>query len=142
MTQSGTRTAADRLDLETGQFVKEVGEGGDDGVRDAVEDAIGDALAPADREATADAVLVWFSDGDGDDDLADALVDATAEILDTGVIWVLTPKVGRPGYVEFADISEAASVAGLSSTSGTPVSEDWTATRLVVPKTDRRSSFD
>jgi DUF3052 family protein len=141
MTQSGTRTAADRLDLETGQFVKEVGEGGDDGVRDAVEDAIGDALAPADREATADAVLVWFSDGD--DDLADTLVDATAEILDTGVIWVLTPKVGRPGYVEFADISEAAVVAGLASTSGTPIADDWTATRLVVPKTDRRhSTFD
>jgi hypothetical protein len=140
MTQSGTRTAADRLDLEIGQFVKEIGDGGDDEVRDAVEDAIGDALAPADREATADAVLVWFSDGD--DDLADTLVDATGEILDTGVIWVLTPKVGREGYVEFADISEAASVAGLSSTSGTPVSEDWTATRLVVPKTDRRSSFD
>ena len=51
--------------------------------------------------------------------------------------------LGRPGYVEFADISEAASVAGLSSTSGTPIAPDWTATRLVVPKTDRRNSpFD
>jgi len=141
MTQSGTRTAADRLDLEAGQFVKEIGDGGDDEVRDAVEDAIGDALAPTDREATADVVLVWFSDGD--DDLADTLVDATAEILDTGVIWVLTPKVGRPGYVEFADISEAALVAGLASTSGTPIANDWTATRLVVPKTDRRhTTFD
>jgi hypothetical protein len=140
MTQSGTRTAADRLDLVAGQFVKEIGETGDDEVRDAIEDAIGEALAPADREATADAVLLWFEDGD--DDLADTLVDATAELNDTGVIWVLTPKIGRSGYVEFADISEATTVAGLSSTSGTPISEDWTATRLVVPKTDRRVTFD
>ena len=141
MTQSGTRTAADRLELEAGQFVKEIGEAGDDEVRDEVEATIGDTLAPTDRESTADAVLVWFEDGD--DDLADTLVDATAELNETGVIWVLTPKVGRPGYVEFADISEAASVAGLSSTSGTPIAPDWTATRLVVPKTDRRNSpFD
>ncbi len=136
MTQSGTRTAADRLELVAGQFVKEIGETGDDEVRDAVEAATGDALAPTDREATADAVLVWFEDGD--DDLADTLVDATSELNGTGVIWVLTPKIGRPGYVEFADISEAAVVAGLASTSGTPIADDWTATRLVVPKTDRR----
>ncbi|MCS7480128.1 DUF3052 domain-containing protein [Umezawaea endophytica] len=141
MTQSQTRTAADRMELEAGQFVKEIGEAGDDEVRDAVEDAIEESLAPADREATADAVLLWFEEGD--DDLADTLVDATAELNETGVIWVLTPKVGRPGYVEFADISEAASVAGLASTSGNPIAPDWTATRLVVPKTDRRNStFD
>jgi hypothetical protein len=47
----------------------------------------------------------------------------------------LTPKVGRPGAVEPADIAEAAPIAGLAQTTTVPVSKDWMATRLVTPKT-------
>jgi hypothetical protein len=36
--------------------------------------------------------------------------------------------------VDPADISEAAPVAGLSTTTTVPVSRDWSATRLVAPK--------
>ena len=45
------------------------------------------------------------------------LVDAIAPLADDGVIWLLTPKRGRAGYVEPSDIAEAASIAGLSQTS-------------------------
>jgi hypothetical protein len=51
------------------------------------------------------------------------------------VIWLLTPKVGRPGSVDAADIAEAAPIAGLATTSTAAVSKDWGATRLVAPKT-------
>ena len=33
---------------------------------------------------------------------------------DTGYIWLMTPKVGRGGYVDAADLAEAAATAGLS----------------------------
>ena len=60
----------------------------------------------------------WWREGDGD--LADALVDAGTPLADNGVVWVLSPKTGRPGHVEPSEIAEAApDPAGLSQTSGT-----------------------
>jgi hypothetical protein len=37
--------------------------------------------------------------------------------------------------VDPADVAEAAPIAGLSTTTTATVSKDWTATRLVAPKT-------
>ena len=55
--------------------------------------------------------------------------------LDTedGVIWVLTPKTGKPGHVLPAEIAEAAPTAGLMPTSSVNLG-DWSASRLVQPK--------
>jgi len=54
------------------------------------------------------------------------------------VIWLLTPKRGRDGYVEASDISEAASVAGLSETTIVTISSDWSGNRLVGRKSGGR----
>jgi hypothetical protein len=81
------------------------------------------------------------------DEVVDALVDAIAPLADNGVIWLLTPKRGKDGYVEPSDISEAAPTAGLSQTSLLPLGGDWTGARLVTrrskagsdrPKGERR----
>ena len=79
-----------------------------------------------------DCVLLWWRENDGD--LVDALVDSLTDLVAGGEIWLLTPKVGRPGTVDPADVAEAAPVAGLSTTTTAPVSQDWSATRLVAPK--------
>jgi len=79
-----------------------------------------------------EAVVFWWRDGDGD--LVDALMDSLTDLAGGGVVWLLTPKVGRPGTVDPADIAEAAPIAGLSTTTTAGVSKDWTATRLVAPK--------
>ena len=50
------------------------------------------------------------------------------------MIWVLTPKTGRPGHVEPSEIAEAAPTAGLSQTSNVTVSDGWAGSRLVAPK--------
>jgi hypothetical protein len=67
----------------------------------------------------------------------DALVDSLTDLVGGGVIWLLTPKVGRPSSVDPADIAEAAPVAGLATTTTAAVSKDWAATRLVAPKSPR-----
>ena len=50
------------------------------------------------------------------------------------MIWVLTPRTGRPGHVEPSEIAEAAPTAGLSQTSNVSVGDTWAGARLVAPK--------
>jgi hypothetical protein len=83
-----------------------------------------------------DLVLLWWRNGDGD--LVDGLVDALTDLTSSGYIWLMTPKVGRDGYVDAADLAEAAVTAGLAQTTSASVSADWAATKLVRPKGSRR----
>ena len=136
--QQGTgpaTTIATRLGLASGMVVQELGwdNDTDDDVRVAVEDAIDADMVDGDYGNVVDAVLLWWRDDDGD--LVDGLVDALTDLVGGGSIWLLTPKVGRPGAVDPADIAEAAPIAGLAQTTTAAVSKDWTATRLVTPKT-------
>ncbi|MEV7424504.1 DUF3052 domain-containing protein [Streptomyces sp. NPDC012623] len=125
---------AARLGFEPGQVVQEIGYDDDveQELRESIEAIIGQELVDEDYEDVADAVLLWFRDEDGD--LTDALVDAIGLIEDGGVIWLLTPKTGRDGYVEPSDINEASQTAGLSQTKSVSVAKDWAGSRLVTPK--------
>jgi hypothetical protein len=107
----------------------------DDDVRIMIEDAIDGELIEEAMEAV-DLVLLWWRDEDGD--LVDGLFDALTDLTDTGYIWLMTPKVGRSGYVDAADVAESALTAGLALTNSVQVSPDWTATKLVRPKGARR----
>jgi hypothetical protein len=105
----------------------------DDELRVAIEDAIDGDMVDGDYGNVVDVVMIWWRNDDGD--LVDGLVDALTDLVGGGVIWLLTPKVGRPGAVDPADVAEAAPIAGLSQTTSASVSRDWVATRLVAPKT-------
>lgn len=129
-----TSDIAGKLGVEPGMVVQELGWDSDvdEAVRDAVEERSGDDLLDEDADEVIDIVLLWWRDGDGD--LVDALINAIGPLAENGVIWVLTPKTGRPGHVEPSDIAEAAPTAGLSQTSNITVSEGWVGSRLVSPK--------
>jgi hypothetical protein len=131
----GASGPAARLGLSTGMVVQELGwdSDTDDDLRIAIEDAIDADMVDGDYGNVVDAVMLWWRNDDGD--LVDGLVDSLTDLVGGGVIWLLTPKVGRPGAVDAADISEAAPIAGLSQTTTVSVSKDWAATRLVTPKT-------
>ncbi len=140
---SGGETAqtsgpADRLGFRPGMAVQELGwdEDTDDDLRIAIEDALDADMVDGDHGDVVDAVVLWWREDDGD--LVDALVDALTDLTGGGAIWLLTPKVGRPGAVDPADIAEAAPIAGLSQTTTATVSKDWAATRLVAPKSVTR----
>ncbi|WP_156755477.1 DUF3052 domain-containing protein [Actinokineospora pegani] len=131
---AGSIGIADKLGIDTDSAVQEIGwdEDVDDELRAAIEEHIGADLLDEEADEAVDVVLLWWRTDDGD--LVDALVDSLATLADNGVIWVLTPKTGRDGYVEPSDIAEAAPTAGLTQTSSVSVAQDWTATRLVSPK--------
>ncbi|WP_183094244.1 DUF3052 domain-containing protein [Nocardioides stalactiti] len=126
---------AHRLGLKPGMVVQELGwdQDTDDGLRVAIEDAIDGDMVDGDYGNVVEAVVLWWRDDDGD--LVDGLFDSITDLVGGGVIWLLTPKIGRPNAVDPADIAEAAPVAGLALTTTAAVSADWVATRLVAPKT-------
>ena len=127
----------ERLGLTAGQVIQELGwdEDVDDDLRIEVEDTIDGELIEEAMDAV-DGVLLWWRDDDGD--LVDGLVDAVVDLSASGVLWLLTPKVGRSGYVDNSDISEAAVTAGLALTTSANVSPDWAAHKLVRPRGSRR----
>ncbi|MFM1905265.1 MAG: hypothetical protein RIT32_61 [Actinomycetota bacterium] len=139
MTSSAESAAAlaARLGVVPGLVVQELGwdEDSDEQLRTAIAAAIDGELVDADFDDVVDMVLFWFRDGD--DDLVEALMDAIHPLTDQGVIWLLTPKPGRTGFVEPEEITEAAPSAGLQATSTISAAPNWQGTRLVAPKAKR-----
>ena len=128
---SSTATdAAARLGIAAGQVVQELGWDNDvdDDLRVSIEDAIDGDMVDSDYGNVVDAVLMWWREDDGD--LVDALVDALTDLADGGVIWLLTPKHGRRGDVEPADIVDACSTSGLRRTTSASLVQ-WQGLRLV-----------
>lgn len=124
---------AQRLGVQHDQVVQELGWDDDtnDDIRADVEDACGSELLDEDADEVVDVVLLWWREEDGD--LVDRLMDAIAPLSEDGVIWVLSPKTGKPGHVLPAEIAEAAPTAGLMQTSSANLG-DWIGSRLVQPK--------
>ena len=132
------QSMAGRLGFKPGQVVQEFGydDDVDDDLRAAIEDVTGNELADEDAQDVVDVALYWWRDEDGD--LVDALISALTNLADGGVIWLLTPKSGRPGHVEPSDIEEGAPTAGLHATSTISACPEWTGTRLATPRGGRR----
>ncbi|GAB77282.1 Protein of unknown function [Austwickia chelonae] len=131
-------SAVAKLGFAPKQVVLELGydDDVDDELRDQIEDVLGVPLEDEDYGDVVDAVLLWWRDDDGD--LTDALVDALTTLEDEGFIALLTPKVGLPGEVDASDVAEAASTAGLQAAACLNLTQHWSATRLVTPKSGRR----
>lgn len=124
----------DELGLKPESLVQEIGvdADADHAFRDALDELLDEPLIDEDEQEVVDAVVLWFREGD--DDLVDALMDALTTLEEDGVVWLMTPRSGRPGYVPPVDIQISATDAGLHVTSSAGVSTDWSANRLVHRK--------
>lgn len=122
---------AGRLGFTPDTVIQELGwdEDTDDALRLAIEERTGSELVDGQYGDVVDGVIVWWREDDGD--LTDGLVDALTDLDGAGSVWLLTPKVGRPGHVTGADIGEAAEVAGLSVSTTTTVG-NWSVTKLTT----------
>lgn len=127
------------LGFRSGQVVQEWGydEDVDPRLRADVEAATGTELVDEDYGDVTDGAILWWREEDGDvSDLADTLVDAQANLDNGGLIWVLSPKSGRPGHVQPRDVEEAASTAGLHATTAVAAAPRWSGIRLAArPRT-------
>lgn len=131
------RTPAARMGLRPGQSVQEFGydDDVDHDLRAAIEGITGEEMFDETADEVVSLVLLWWREDDGD--LTDGVVDVLSALDDDGVLWVLTPKMGRPGHVEASDIDDAAATSGFHVTSTMSVG-DWTASKFAAPKGSRR----
>jgi hypothetical protein len=129
---------AARLGVKPGDLILESGwrDDADDALRKEIFSAAGSEPVGEGAQEVVDLVLLWWREDDGD--LVDAMVDSLTFLDAHGVIWLLTPKMGRAGHVEASDIQESAQTAGLAQTSTFAAGADWSATKLTAPKGGRR----
>lgn len=129
----GVHSLADRLGIESGMVVMEIGydDDVDEDLRDMLMDRVGD-FVDEDTDEVVDVVLLWWRDDDGD--LVDTLMEMLSPLAQNGVVWLLTPKAGREGHVEPSEITESVPTAGLQQTSTVSVGKDWAGARLVAPR--------
>ena len=137
-TPMGVEQVVDRFGLSAGDLVLEIGLDNDcdQELRTGIEAKTGSKFIEEDATEVVDAVILWWREEDGD--LVDELVDALTYLSESGPIWLLTPKVGRAGYVEPSDIQDSAPTAGLSQTVSFSVGTDWSATKLVARKSGKK----
>lgn len=133
--ESSAQGLAAKFGFTDGHVVQELG------LSDDCDQSVSQAVATVAQlvdptyEDVVDGILLWFREEDGD--LVDALMDALTELTETGVIWLMTPKAGRPGHIEPSDIADAAPTAGLATTSTINAAPHWQGTRLVSPRSRR-----
>ena len=97
----------------------------DDSIRAKIEELTGEELVDEDYDSAVDGVIIWWRDGDDEDELSDTIVDAYAVLGDDGPLWVLTPKPGRPGAASSSTVQSAAKTAGMNAATPLTVSGDW-----------------
>ena len=102
----------------------------DDSIRAQIEELTGEDLVDEDYDSAVDGVIVWWRDGDDEDELSDTIVDAYAVLGNDGPLWILTPKPGRPGAASSSPVQSAAQTAGMNAATPLTVSSDWNGIRL------------
>ena len=102
----------------------------DDAIRTSIEDLTGEELVDEDYDSAVDGVIIWWRDGDDEDELSDTIVDAYSVLGDDGPLWVLTPKPGRDGAPSSTTVQNAAKAAGMNAATPLTVSPDWNGIQL------------
>ena len=123
------------LGFTRGQIIQEfyVDDDVDQQLREAVEASTAEQLVDVDYGDVVDGAIVWWRADDAEEeDLADVLVDALSNLNDGGLIWVHIPKPGRTGSLPVADVEDAATIAGLHSTTAASVGSQWAGIRLTA----------
>ena len=127
-----TTQRADEFGFHAGAIVQEWlwDDDVDDDLRAGIEHSTGQELVDEDYDAPIDGAIIWWRDGDAEDDLADTIMDAHTLLGDDGPLWVIVPKPGRDGAPNATTVQNAAKTAGMNAATPITVSRDWNAIRL------------
>ncbi|MFC8045522.1 DUF3052 family protein [Nocardia sp. NPDC057353] len=123
-------SAVERFGFARGQVVREIGyaEDADRELRGRVEAITGRVLTGPGGTRCPDGLLVWLR-ADGTDPV-ELLLGCGEAMTPRTRLWVLTPKVDRPGHLDPLAVVDAAGRAGLNWVGRVDVFDDWNATGL------------
>lgn len=102
----------------------------DETIREQIEALTGEEMVDEDYDGAVDGSIIWWRDGDDEDELSDTIVDAYAVLGQDGPMWLLTPKPGRQGATSPNIVQNAAKTAGMNASMPLTVAEDWNGIRL------------
>jgi hypothetical protein len=103
----------------------------DEELRNGIAGITGTDLVDEDYDGVADGVILWWRDGDDEDELADTIVDAETTRDEEAPFWIVTPKPGREGAASPFTIQNAAKNSGMNVLTPVTVSANWNGVRLV-----------
>nr|WP_026181778.1 DUF3052 domain-containing protein [Alloscardovia criceti] len=129
---SNTTNEAQEFGFQPGDVVQEWlwDDDVDETLRSALEDYLDEELVDEEYDSGVDGVILWWRDGDDEDELADTIVDATSLLNEGAPIWVFTPKPGRPGAIRSTTLQNAAKTAGMNASTPETIGPDWNGIRL------------
>ena len=102
----------------------------DDSIREKIKKLTNEDLVDEEYDSAVDGAIIWWRDGDDEDELSDTIVDAYAVLGDDGPLWVLTPKPGREGAPSPSTVQTAANTAGMNAATPLTVSDEWNGSLL------------
>lgn len=122
-----TITEAKQFGFQAGDIVQEWlwDEDVDSHVRESIESLTGEQLADEDYSSCADGAIIWWRDGDDEDELADTIVDANLTLNEGGAFWIFAAKPGRQGAPSPVTVANAAKTAGMNAASPVSIAQDW-----------------
>ena len=128
------RDVVDKLGVKPGHAVVLASEAGplDEGLRERV--LAKTARPEADPDEPVDVALVTVDAGT---DAAATLARWRRRLRPAGAVWLLSPKRGRPHYVDQRELIAAGQEAGLVNNKSCSVSDTTSAFRFVIRRADR-----
>ena len=102
----------------------------DDSVRAKIEDLTGEDLVDEDYDSAVDGAIVWWRDGDDEDELSDTIVDAYSVVGDRWPFLGADPQARQDRRGEFQHGPVRRQDAGMNAATPLTVSPDWNGIRL------------
>ncbi|TCD54725.1 DUF3052 domain-containing protein [Alloscardovia theropitheci] len=129
---SNTEKEAQEFGFQPGDVVQEWlwDDDVDENLRSLLEEYLGEELVDEEYDSSVDGVILWWRDGDDEDELADTIMDAMSLLNEGSPFWVFTPKPGREGAIGPNTLQNAAKTAGMNAATPVTVGPDWNGIQL------------
>lgn len=127
-----TSTEVNRLGFSKDNVIQEWlwGDDVDEGLRQAIYRVTNTDFVDEDDMGGVDGAIIWWRDGDNNDELTDVIMDALSNLTSNKSLWIFTPTPHQPGACSLSAIQDSARAVGMSAERPLPLNDKWNAIKL------------